>query len=292
MIRPSPRPGDILGALDELGLLAGARVSGGEVYVLCPYHDDRSTGSFSIATGTGLNKCFSCGNGGSFARFLAASQRMSLGQARRWCLARQLPAVSGPQPAAPAEPQVSEASLALFTPPPPGAMAARGISAVSCEALGILWDPARDSWILPVRDPHTGILRGWQAKRNGWVRNHPDGVTVSSALFGCHLLGGGPVTLVESPLDAAVMRDAGYPAAASWGAGVSDAQLSLIADRCSRLILALDDDAAGHRATARIWRGWHLLPVLIFAYPGTGTGKDPGELTAAQIRHGMEHLLC
>lgn len=287
----TPRPGDILAALQELGALDDARVTAGEAYVLCPYHADRRTGSFSVNLETGLNKCFSCGQGGSFARYLGAAHGMTAVQARRWCITRLLPARRDDD-AAPLQPQVTEASLALFTAPPPEALAARRVSAEACRALGIRWDPRAGSWIFPVRGPHDGHLQGWQAKHGSTVRNYPRGVPVKSALFGSALLPASPrIVLVESPLDAAVMLDAGYPAVSSYGAGCSDIQLGLIAEHCTSLVVAYDSDRAGEEAAARIWAGWRKLPVRMFSYQDTDA-KDPGDMTADQIRRGMSRLLC
>lgn len=291
--RPEPRPGDILAALDELGALHHAKVSAGEAYVLCPYHGDRSIGSFSVSLDTGLNKCFACGNGGSFHRYLMAVTGMDHLRARRWCLSRLIP-LTRPEhitPAAP--PEVTEASLALFTAPPDEALYAKGVTAVACGELGILWNPAEQSWVFPVRDPHTGTLWGWQEKRGRFMRNHPDGIPVKSALFGWHLIPAGvKVTLVESPVDVAVMRDAEYLAVSSFGSGYSSIQLDLIADHCTGLILAFDDDPAGWKATSDILDHWKLLPVRAFNYAAAPGAKDPGEMDDEAIRWGMTHLLC
>ena len=290
---PEPRPGDILDALHELGLISAsqARVSGTEVYVLCPYHEDRSIGSFAISIETGLNHCFACGNGGSFHRYLMASQHMGRQEARRWCLSRLIATTAPERPLKPRQ-EVSEASLALFTAPPEQALYARGITADACQALGILWNPASRSWIFPARDPHSGQLLGWQEKHRGSMLNQPGDIPVKSTLFGWPVLPGSRVVLVESPLDTAVMRDAGYLAVSSWGSEISSTQLDLITSTCSALVLALDDDEAGWKATDAIYRTLRGIPVQVFNYGTALPGKDPGELEDDDIRWGMEHLLC
>jgi hypothetical protein len=295
MRHAEPRPGDIVAALGELGLLEDARISGAEAYILCPYHPDRRIGSFSISLDTGACYCFSCGNGGSFLRFLMTSRHMSRDEARRWCLSRLITIHPpghddhpGSRPGTPRIPEVSEASLAVYQPAP----GTRNASAESCQALGILHDPVSGSLIFPVR-AHDGRLLGWQEKNRHRIRNHPRGVPVKSCLFGWHLVTpGSSIALVESPLDTAVMRDAGFQAVASYGAGVSDEQLAMIAERCSRLILALDDDPAGWNATSRILRRPSHIPVRVFGYGPSPAGKDPGELGHAAIRRGMRNLLC
>jgi hypothetical protein len=290
--KPEPRPGDILAALDELGVTADAKISGGEAYVLCPYHDDRSIGSFAISLENGLNHCFACGTGGSFHRYLMASQHMERTAARRWCLSRLI-ATTEPDLPRGIRIEISEASLALFTEPPGHALQNKAVTAESCRALGILWDPVKDDWIFPVRDPWTGRLYGWQAKRGRFMSNQPEEIPVHSCLFGWgQVPHGAQVVLVESPVDTAVMRDAGYCAVSSFGSVVSDAQLALITERAGSLVLALDDDKAGWKATDAIWRKPRPVPVRIFNYGGTPPGKDPGELDDEAIRWGMENLLC
>lgn len=288
--KPEPRPGDILAALAELGTVADAKVSGGDIYVLCPYHDDRSPGSFAISLETGLNYCFACGNGGSFHRYLMASQGMSRTAARRWCLSRLI-ATTMPERPAGTRIEISEASLALFTEPPPEALAGKSVTAEACRALGILWDPAKGDWIFPVRDPWTGRLYGWQAKHGRFMSNRPKEMPVKSCLFGIgQVQPRARVVLVESPIDTAVMLDAGYTAVSSYGSVVTDAQLGVITERAGSLVLALDDDKAGWKATDDIWRKRRTIPVSIFNYDGTG--NDPGEMDDASIRWGMGNLLC
>lgn len=295
MYRPEPRPGDILDALNELGLISAsqARVSGTEVYVLCPYHEDHSVGSFAINIETGLNHCFSCGNGGSFHHYLTAAHGMNRQQARRWCLNRLIPTTTAPERAPELQPEITEASLAMFTTPPERALYSRGVTQEACKALGILWDADQGMWIFPVRDPHSGQLLGWQEKASGWTSNKPDSVPLKSCLFGWETtLPGEQVVLVESPLDTAVMHDAGFTAVSSFGSVVISAQLALITDRCSSLVLALDDDKAGWAATDKIIRSLHAIPVRVFNYGDHPQGKDPGELEDERIRWGMANLLC
>lgn len=295
MYRPEPRPGDILDALNELGLISRsqAKVSGNEVYVLCPYHQDSSIGSFAINIETGLNHCFACGNGGSFHRFLMTAQSMSRQQARRWCLNRLISTTAPEEHRRPEAPEVGEASLALFTDPPGGECAVRGVTLESCQQLGILFNQAAASWIFPVRDPYSGRLLGWQEKTSRFMSNKPEEIPVKSTLFGWSRLSPGtPVALVESPLDTAVMLDAGYLAVSSFGSEVSDAQLTLITETCSALVLALDDDKAGWKMTDSIRSRLHAMPVRVFNYGDDPAGKDPGELDDASIRWGMSNLLC
>ena len=50
---------------------------------LCPFHDDETTGNFSINPNKGIYKCFSCGAGGDAIKFLMEYKdtKLSYGEA-------------------------------------------------------------------------------------------------------------------------------------------------------------------------------------------------------------------
>ena len=65
--------------------------------------------------------------------------------------------------------------------------------------------------------------------------------------------------------------------------------MKLLVERLDRLVLALDDDRAGIAETTRLIKEkWHhRIPITVFNYQRAG-GKDPGELSEAQIRTGLD----
>jgi DNA primase len=79
-------------------------------------------------------------------------------------------------------------------------------------------------------------------------------VKKSETLFGHHLMCNDfdTVVLVESPLDAVRLWQCCIPSVAAMGAGVSNAQVTLLARHYTTVILALDDDPAGHAQQPRI----------------------------------------
>lgn len=291
-----PVPGDIAGALDELKLAHTTK--GGNIFTLCPYHDDFRPGSFSIRSDTGENYCFSCDTGGPFARLVAAVLKCDPFTAGRWCRDRafntdvpfeheELEYGSGKIDTSE---QVNEASLALCTAPPQDALDSRQINADSAEAFGLLWDQGK--WIIPVRDPHSGTLWGWQEKRDRFFRNYPKGLSKSLTLFGINsFLPGGLAVLVESPLDAVRLHSAGVPGGlSSYGVGVSDEQLDLVTYFASGLVLALDNDMAGMSKMVDICQTYHVLDAQVFNY-GDSRAKDVGEMTNDEIRWGVDNAL-
>lgn len=288
------KPSNIAAALDALGI--AYTVKGDEAQANCPAHKDFHP-SWSCNLTTGMHNCFSCGFSGSFVRLVTHLRGCSQREAADWCSGFQrewdqvrvtvLPDAPAVRPVR----QYSEADLALFIPPPDWALDERNLTAEACAAYGVLFDLDEEAWILPIRDPETGKLWGWQEKSEHHFRNRPHGVRKAQTLFGYQTLAeGATAILVESPLDAARIWAAGIPGAvASFGVEVSETQLDLIVDRCARLIVALDDDDAGDKRCAQL-RRFTRIPVRFFDYADSGA-KDPGEMTDSQIRHGVEHAI-
>lgn len=288
----SPVPGDIVAALGELGFTE-IHEDNGEVKVLCPYHNDHSIGTFSINAKSGVNHCFSCGESGQFVRVVETVKGWGWEKSALWCQTR---ALKGAQRIVePSEPrsgpvdttqQINEASLALFTDPPERELAKRNISLDAAREYGVLWD--QDGWILPIRDPETGELWGWQKKEsNGRVRNRPRAVNKSRTLYGLQAAGEvRTFVLVESPLDCVRLRTAGIEGGvSSYGVHVSVQQLDLLA-RADRVVLALDNDEAGARASADLCHHFKRVPLDVYNY-GSSRAKDPGEQSDIEIAWGM-----
>lgn len=314
------RPGQVQAALEGLGV--EYEIRGEEAVFLCPYHVHirYRLGSFSISTRTGLFNCFSCGASGNLATLVAHLRRIDVQDAQRWVLRQRAkfkfqaedfnsePAVKAKLNTAE---QINEASLALFTDPPAEELRKRNLTLEACRELGVLWDPDKRSWIIPFREPYTGKLMGWQAKRRSFVKNHPKGVDRSTTLFGLQLAvreGCSRLVLVESPLDVCRLRSAGVRGGvSSFGVQYSDPQLDLITEFARSLVLALDNDPAGLRATRRLVAGYttksgrHVgpyrrVPVAVWDYgPRSprkpGYRKDPGDQTDEEIRASLENAI-
>jgi DNA primase len=97
--------------------------------------------------------------------------------------------------------------------------------------------------------------------------------------------------LVESPLD--VVRFASIydspQAVASFGAHVSDVQLDILTSIADRVVVAMDNDEAGHMANQSIYK---RIPtprrgILWWNYKNT-KAKDIGDMTDDEIVDGFE----
>lgn len=279
--------------LDCLGI--SCDIHGDEATALCPAHDDHRP-SWSINVTTGLHHCFGCGYGGNYRRLVQTVRRVPSYEAESWAraaLGSPAASDSGPQARiADNSWKYTEAALAFFTQPPARELAKRRISAGAAQALGVLWDPEKDAWILPIRDPRTGKLWGWQEKNERCVRNRPRAVAKSRALYGLGAAEhGGRIVVVESPLDTARLYTAGVRGGvATYGVSVSDPQLSAVFDIAGSVVWALDRDAAGLRETDRLCARHPRRGILVFNY-GDAEGKDPGELTDEQVTWGADNAM-
>lgn len=300
----NPVPGDVAGAMRALGievLRELSRDDSTEFLARCPAHlaltgkTDRRP-SFSVNSRTGLFHCFSCGYAGPFVQLVEDNLGCARVDAFQW-IARQgvyrtHEAGEDHRGEQRDEPPVTEAALALFEPPPGKALASRGLTAEACEVFGVLWSPRVRHWILPIRDPDTGRLWGWQEKGKRFFRNHPTGVFKSRTLFGDLTWRGEVALLLESPLDAVRAHTLGIPGAfASFGAHVSEAQMRLLKERCSTLILGLDNDTAGRTSRDRLYTRWRPRGLAMKYLDYVTAAKDLGEMDdeAAQAAYARAH---
>jgi hypothetical protein len=267
--------------------------AGDEVQGRCPKHEERTgareqrTDHWSINRNTGTHFCFSCEFKGSLVRLIMDMIGVGIWEAQKLIIQFDVELSQDEQPWEPPSIDLSE-HLETFGPPPRRALADRKLKVPSVQRFGVRWDADGSAWVLPIVGP-TGAVWGYQTKGPDQVLNHPPGIKKSRTLFGLNVLRGlsARTLLVESPLDAVYLDGLGYRAMASFGASVSDHQLRLLVETCDHLVLALDHDEAGIRATEKILRDkWHhRLPITVFDY-GQSKAKDPGEMDNQAIHDG------
>jgi hypothetical protein len=177
-----------------------------------------------------------------------------------------------------------------FRPIPAKLLELRRILRIAADFYQLRFDPEKKCQVIPIRSPE-GQLWGWQRRWTGSiVRNWPAEIPKSQTLFGFHVVESDRVALVESPLDVVRLHQVGIPAVASFGAGVSNRQVELLARNFGVVVLALDNDPPGLETTNRLARQLKLRTgVVRWDYSGT-KAKDPGdygsdeELTSAWRR--------
>lgn len=292
--------------LKELGI--EYRVINDEAYSACPFHSPDHHPSWYVNLRSGLHHCFSCGakgnlaylihhvHGGSYASaVIQANEIAGFARIDEW--RENFDNVSFSPPAI----KVSEADMALFTDPPQHALDSRYIKPDSAKRYGIMWNPEHESWIFPYRDPYSSELWGWQEKNARIFRNFPAGTKRGKTLFGIDKLFagtvkpalGGEAILVESPVDCAVLYNAGYENAVSSFGIPSLYQFSLLQwYRTNSIILALDNDKAGVTATKE------LIPTLLNMFCNVTVlpymytkAKDVGEMEHQSIRTEIDEAM-
>jgi hypothetical protein len=252
-------PGDVLSCLEELGIEV-VKLVHSEAWALCPStdHDNVHPDKWSVNMDSGFHSCFSCGFQGSFAKIVMEVKGYDYSDAAQWVrnrggferLRRGVESASHgfEQEEQPAVRGWNESRLALFTGPPAQARDGRRVSAGSVTHYGVRWDAENDYWILPIRDPDSFELWGYQEKGQGHFRNKPYGVTKSETLFGIDCFNSRIAIVQESPLDCLRIHSAGVGGAVStFGVKISDIQLELLFDIADTVIFGLDNDDAGIR---------------------------------------------
>lgn len=298
-----PVPGDVLAALDELGIQA-VKLKDGEAWAYCPGHPENlgrqesKPDKWSVNLTSGQHSCFSCGFEGSFVFLVQEVLNVSREDAAQWVrsrggierVRRYLQAPADREQHVPRR-EWNESRLALFGAPPEPERSRRGLSEGAVNHYGVLWDRESEHWILPVRDPDTFDLWGYQEKGNAYFDNKPARIPKGQTLFGIDVFEGPIAVLLESPLDCLRLYTAGIMGGvASYGAKVTEAQMDLLFDRASVIIIALDNDDAG-REQARKLRMKYLRSgksIKFLNYSGI-EGKDIGEpgTTDKQIRNAV-----
>lgn len=292
---------DLATVLEQLGVDVH-RVRGDEICGRCPVHlkvkgRESTRNSWYMNVDTGLWHCFTCGARGNLSMLLSelsddpgvlwSVQSIIIEQGLRRLTVDEQEYVKP-------EPEVDWVTYAKFSPLSPAVLALRNLDGDVAKRFGLCWDTEEKCYITPIVSP-LGILQGWQAKKQGFVKNTPTGVEKHGTLFGIERAFGTIGLLVESPLDVvrfhSVSCDPDISCVSSFGANVSDEQVLLMTQRFDKMILALDNDKAGKAETKRLA---HLLPsfrggVRYWHYAPTDP-KDIGEMTDGQIIKGLGNV--
>lgn len=287
---------DLVALLSDLNVDI-RRSDGKEITGRCPVHlkvtgkEDRSP-SWSMNSSTGLWLCFSCGARGTLSTLVSelTGDPDSVLNVQRYIIESSLHSIAAPKSRP--EVPVDWVTYSRFSRVPDRLSALRNLNPDFVWKHGIRWDAEAKAWIIPIISP-VGELRGWQAKKTGWFRNHPEGVRKSETLFGIDRFSNTTAVLVESPLD--VVRLQGVTSdvqgLASFGAAVSDAQIKLLSMFADRLIIALDNDSAGLQAARRMHASLPYFRKGIYWFDyGKSTAKDIGDMTDEEILSGLDQV--
>jgi DNA primase len=262
--------------------------------------------SWWINTETGAHICFSCGYKGNIYTLISDVKGIDYHDARDYIddtaevpidslmkRIKELPQYVVAEETIP----MSEARLAVYGEPPDIELKKRFLTREAVNKYEVLWDETNEAWILPIRNPETFSLLGWQEKgaRGRFFKNQPAGVKKSKTVFGVQHLNEEQLIVVESPLDVVRLESVGICGSVSiYGAMMSEEQAKIIR-RAKRVIAAFDNDPAGKKACEQIrdYARKYGFDLLFFNYNGIDV-KDVGDMTPSEILLGLEtakHML-
>lgn len=275
-------------------------VRGYEIQAECPAHEER-TGhkdkhpSFYINADTGMFICFSCGWKGGFSTLLNYVSGTT--NAKEWLASSQglnarFQRAIKEDVKIEEQTYITESMLGAFVSPPEEALRSRGLSLASAQKYGVLWDARKSNWIIPIREPLTNKLLGWQEKGhvNRSFRNYPTGVKKSISLFGYDPNRLDEFIVVESPLDVLRLDTLGFAGGvATYGSMVSDVQFNIIRGSY-RIVFAMDNDEAGLKSSMDLLTKCQEAgtEAWFFNY-GTIDVKDIGGMSLDEVRYGLQN---
>lgn len=276
-------------------------VRGDEIQAECPAHEERTghkdrNPSFYINAETGAFICFSCGWKGSLYTLISYRQGSDV-TVKDWLnspegLSTRFNRATREQPKIQEQTYITESMLSAFVEPPTDALRSRGITLLAANQYSLLWDRHNKNWIIPIREPETGKLLGWQEKGydRRYFRNYPSGIQKSRSLFGHDQYTSGDMIVVESPLDVVRLASLGITGGvAVYGALVSTSQFDLIRG-ADRVIFAMDNDEAGKNSALKLYNLCKEMEkeAWFFNY-GTMDVKDIGGMSLDEIRFGLDN---
>ena len=274
-----------------------------EVWALCPGHDDTNPTSFSVNRDSGASFCFACGyRRGDLVALVVDVKGVDAWSAAVWLrengasLTARIERVRDRVPPSKRKAVTSsgysiEGEFAVFGDVPDEELDERALRRESVDHFDIRWDDG--DFIIPIKDVR-GKLQGWQRRRKPRPKNYPKDVSKSQYLFGAYEFEGDRAILVESPLDVVRLHSEGYSGAvSSFGSWVSLAQKRALESKASKILIAMDDDEAGHKSTIElVERFAPKMLTWVFSYDHLpeklrGEVKDPGDMEWDEIAEGI-----
>jgi Toprim-like/CHC2 zinc finger len=274
---------------------------GDEINSYCAAHEERTghvdhNPSWWINADSGAFICFSCGWKGNLYSLISYVENIEINAAKDW-LGSTASLTSRFQKLfkikrSPIEEvtKVEESMLGAYTEVPVLAAQDRGLAIVECNRYGVKWNPTFERWIIPIREPLTNKLLGWQEKGHAerYFKNVPAGMKKGISLFGYAQYTGENMIVVESPLDVVRLASVGVMGGvATYGATVSKEQFNLIKG-ADRIIFAMDNDDAGKAASKDLlYRCQEAGIECWFFNYGDVDVKDVGAMSKSEIMAGL-----
>lgn len=266
---------------------------------LCPIHRGEGRDAFHANLSRNLFHCFSCGAGGTVLDFVASMESCTLREAAQK-LAEEARLVSSARPACPPKPTVTRKNNASVSPlgfvlhgidSAHPYLAARGIEAATAHEFGIGFYRGPGllcgRLVIPIHNAAAELVAYCGRSLDGTPPRYrfPSGFAKSEVLFNLHravTAGQDTVVVVEGFFDCFKLRQAGVACVALMGSALYDTQQRALLDRFRNVILMLDGDEAGRRATATIIA--RLQPSTSVSAVYLPDSVQPDQLSASPIR--------
>jgi DNA primase len=283
--------------------VAGLRRSGKDQWRgRCPLHGGEGREAFHVNTAKQLFHCFSCGAGGTVLDLVAALEHCGVREAaEKLAVGWHVPVSnSGQAVVQPREATVTKKIEGLRTLPfrlrgvdsRHPYLSARGISERTADTFGIGFyaGPGLLSrrLVIPIHDQARQLVAYCGRSLDGTEPRYkfPAGFAKSQVLFNLHRAaasGSQTVIVVEGFFDCLKVYQAGFcSVVALMGAALYDRQQELLTERFQQIILMLDGDHAGRRASAAIQvRLARHCPVLVIEL---AAGTQPDQLSEQDIQ--------
>jgi DNA primase len=279
------------------------RKKGDELRGRCPIHQGEGQSSFHVNLAKNAFHCFSCKAHGNVLDFVAAMEKCSVRDAAiklaEWFTVSGEP-VAEPAKEKPADSGggVGDADTAVNKPLTfqlKGVdcshpyLVERGISKETAEYFGVGFFSGKGSMtgriVIPIHNAHGELVAYTGRAIDGSEPRYklPAGFQKSLELFNLHRVSGPEVVLVEGFFDCISVHQAGFPAVALMGSSLSEVQEELLTAKFARVIVMLDGDEPGRRATvecltrvaSRIWARAALVP----------EGSQPDQMSREELRN-------
>lgn len=269
----------------------------------CPIHRGQSREAFHANLTRNIFHCFSCGAAGTVLDFVAAMEGCTLREAA-WKLERQTMAPLC-RPTPPAGKQL--VTKRNSAPAPLGFalrgidtahpyLAARGMEQRTIEEFGVGFyrGPGLFSGrlVIPIHDPRGELVAYCGRALDGSQPRYrfPSGFAKAQVLFNLHraaAVGKRAVVVVEGFFDCFHLHQAGVRSVvALMGSALYEPQQRVLLERFQRVILMLDGDAAGRRATAEI--AARLRPHCPIQMIHLAPDAQPDQMSSQQIRQVLQ----
>lgn len=265
-----------------------AKASGDHIRCLCPFkHGDRyeEHRSFGINIFTGAWSCFSCNERGRKLEFLYTKLRVNPTRILTKMIEERHAKEVGDKSVLYAPYSKTYQKYIEF-------FQFRGVTLKTLMAFRVGYSENRSAYVFPVMWAD-GSKAGWIERPvvgDGHYFTCPEGAKKPRLPFGAHLIKKrSPVVIVEGPMDAMKVSQAGFPVIAMLGNRMNKEHARMLLDMSSKFIILPDNDEAGNRLLSDTIRNLNASSVKVARLPKTFKDAGESEVSSNIIVRALAH---